>query len=119
VTIPSVPRLVTQALLNAQYKADSINLVAEIDGHVSECAVDTHGSWGVCVAFSTTHAPFILQQVCANCDSSQPRHPLVASACGSTCRRAQFTSHWAALHYACRTTPSRDSDMPGSRPGHV
>jgi len=30
---------------------------------VLRCALDTHGSWGVCVAFKQTRAPFILAQM--------------------------------------------------------
>ena len=37
--------------------------VSELDGHVVECALDTHGSWGVCIAFKQTHAPFVLVQM--------------------------------------------------------
>jgi len=38
-------------------------LVRELHGHVARCALDTHGSWGVCAAYKRTHAPFLLDGV--------------------------------------------------------
>jgi len=57
---------VVQAYLAAAAPAEAESLVSELDGHVVECALDTHGSWGVCVAYSATHAPFLLRQISAS-----------------------------------------------------
>jgi pumilio RNA-binding family len=54
---------VVQALLSALPAPDATNLISELDGHVLETALDTHGSWGVSAAFDHTRAPFILAQV--------------------------------------------------------
>jgi len=56
---------VVQAFLAAAAPAEAEALVSELDGRVVECALDTHGSWGVCVAYSTTRAPFVLRQLSA------------------------------------------------------
>ena len=56
---------VVQAFLAAAAPADAEALVSELDGRVVECALDTHGSWGVCVAYSATRAPFVLRQLSA------------------------------------------------------
>mmetsp|Transcript_25087 Transcript_25087/g.74510 ORF Transcript_25087/g.74510 Transcript_25087/m.74510 type:complete len:407 (+) Transcript_25087:88-1308(+) len=52
---------VVQAFLAAAAPADAEALVSELDGRVVECALDTYGSWGVCVAYSATRAPFVLR----------------------------------------------------------
>merc|ERR1719453_2393981 len=57
---------VVQATISALPAAEAAALVAELDGHVFQCALDTHGSWGVCVAFRATHAPFIVAQMARN-----------------------------------------------------
>merc|ERR1719473_2456914 len=57
---------VVQATINALPQAEAAALVGELDGHVFQCALDTHGSWGVCVAFKATHAPFIVAQMARN-----------------------------------------------------
>lgn len=54
---------VVQALLSALPAADADGLIGELDGHVLEVALDTHGSWGVSAAFERTRAPFILTQI--------------------------------------------------------
>jgi len=54
---------VVQALLSSLPAIDAHTLVAELNGHVLEIALDTHGSWGVSVAFERTCAPFILDEV--------------------------------------------------------
>ena len=54
---------VVQAALASLPFAPAMELTCELDGHILECAMDTHGSWGVCVAFKHTKAPFILQQM--------------------------------------------------------
>lgn len=54
---------VVQAAIASLPAADALRLVSELDSHVLECALDTHGSWGVCVAFKHTHARFILEQM--------------------------------------------------------
>lgn len=54
---------VVQAAFAELPAADGHALVDELDRHVLECALDTHGSWGVCVAFKNSHAPFIVAQV--------------------------------------------------------
>jgi len=43
-------------------------LLHELQGHVTECALDTHGSWGVCAAFSrfSGSASFVLDEVSQN-----------------------------------------------------
>jgi len=56
---------VVQAFLAAAAPADAEALVSELDGRVVECALDTYGSWGVCVAYSATRAPFVLRQLSA------------------------------------------------------
>ena len=56
---------VVQAFLAAAAPADAEALVSELDGRVVECALDTHGSWGVCVAYRATRAPFVLRQLSA------------------------------------------------------
>lgn len=57
---------VVQATLTSLPYADALELTNELDGHILECAMDTHGSWGVCVAFKHTNAPFILNQMSKN-----------------------------------------------------
>tara|TARA_B100000795_G_scaffold259739_1_gene234974 strand:- start:624 stop:1604 length:981 start_codon:yes stop_codon:yes gene_type:complete len=54
---------VVQAAMSALPASETLALVHEIDGHILECSLDTHGSFGVCVSFRHTHAPFILQQL--------------------------------------------------------
>jgi len=54
---------VVQAALAELPAGEAASLAGELDGHVLECALDTHGSWGVCVAFRHTHAPFLVAQV--------------------------------------------------------
>ena len=54
---------VVQAAMSALPASDTLALVHEIDGHILECSLDTHGSFGVCVSFRHTHAPFILAQL--------------------------------------------------------
>jgi len=54
---------VAQAVISALPLTDARELVRELNGHVVECALDTHGSWGVCIAFKHTHAPFVLVQM--------------------------------------------------------
>ena len=56
---------VVQAFLAAAAPAEAEALVSELDGRVVECALDTHGSWGVCVAYSATRAPFVLRELFA------------------------------------------------------
>jgi len=53
---------VVQAALAELPAGEAASLAGELDGHVLECALDTHGSWGVCVAFRHTHAPFLVAQ---------------------------------------------------------
>jgi len=53
---------VVQAAIAELPTAEARALVGELDRHVLECALDTHGSWGICVAFKNTHAPFIVAQ---------------------------------------------------------
>jgi len=57
---------VVQATISALPAADASALVSELDGHVFQCALDTHGSWGVCIAFKRTHLPFIVAQMAKN-----------------------------------------------------
>jgi len=52
-----------QAALASLPYAIAMELTNELDGHILECAMDTHGSWGVCVAFKHTKALFILKQM--------------------------------------------------------
>merc|ERR1712151_595740 len=40
--------------------------VMELQGDVVESALDTHGSWGICIAFEHTRAQFILDEVAEN-----------------------------------------------------
>jgi pumilio RNA-binding family len=54
---------VVQAAFSELPAAEGRALCEELDKHVLECALDTHGSWGVCVAFKNTHAPFIVTQM--------------------------------------------------------
>lgn len=54
---------VLQAALGALPPAGAAALVSELEGHVCEVSLDTNGSWGVCVAFEATCAPFILEEV--------------------------------------------------------
>lgn len=54
---------VVQAALASLPAAAAAGLTSELDGHILECAMDTHGSWGVCIAFKHTKAPFILKQM--------------------------------------------------------
>jgi len=54
---------VVQAAIAALPVQDAKTLVQELDRHVLECALDTHGSWGVCIGYKHTHAPFILEQM--------------------------------------------------------
>merc|ERR1719506_3174170 len=56
---------VVQAVVSALPPADAASLVGELDGRVLECALNTNGSWGVCVAFEKTRAPFVFEQVAA------------------------------------------------------
>ena len=49
--------------MSALPASETLALVHEVDGHILECSLDTHGSFGVCVSFRHTHAPFILQQL--------------------------------------------------------
>ena len=59
---------VVQAAMSALPASDTLALVHEIDGHILECSLDTHGSFGVCVSFRHTHAPFILAQLARQID---------------------------------------------------
>lgn len=54
---------VVQAALASLPPASALELTSELDGHILECAMDTHGSWGVCIAFKHTKALFILKQM--------------------------------------------------------
>ena len=55
-----------QAVIGALPATAALELVGELDGHVLRVALDTHGSWGLSVAFKCTSAPFILEQVARN-----------------------------------------------------
>ena len=48
--------LTVQAAMSALPASETLALVHEIDGHILECSLDTHGSFGVCVSFRHTHA---------------------------------------------------------------
>lgn len=39
-------------------------LIKGLTGSVASCAKHTHASWGICIAFEVTRAPFILSEVC-------------------------------------------------------
>jgi hypothetical protein len=54
---------VVQALLSALPAADAEKFISELDGHVLQTSLDTHGSWGVSAAFECTRAQFILSEV--------------------------------------------------------
>ena len=54
---------VVQTAISELPPSEGRSLVDELDRHVLECALDTHGSWGVCVAFKHTHAAFIVAQM--------------------------------------------------------
>ncbi|KAL1527063.1 hypothetical protein AB1Y20_015747 [Prymnesium parvum] len=54
---------VVQAALASLPPAAAMELTSELDGRILECAMDTHGSWGVCIAFKHTRASFILKQM--------------------------------------------------------
>ena len=77
-----------QAALGALPVSDAALLVEELDGHVLECALDTHGSWGLCLAFERTRAPFILAQV--------TRHVYALSTQQHGCRVVQAVMQAAA-----------------------
>ena len=54
---------VVQAALDALPPSVVGNLIAELQGHVVECAETTNGSWSVVAAFKHTHASFIVAEV--------------------------------------------------------
>lgn len=57
---------VVQAFLQALPAGAALGCVAELGGSVLECALDTHGSWGICVAFEHTRAPFVLHEIASS-----------------------------------------------------
>ena len=59
---PQGSRVVQAALVELPLPA-ATTMVAELQGCVAHCALDTHGSWGICAAYKRTHAPFILAEV--------------------------------------------------------
>jgi len=70
---------VIQAFITALPAATTLDLIGELDdtddGNVLECGLDTHGSWGICLAFQCTRAPFILRQVSAHvCELAIQQH---------------------------------------------
>eukprot|EP00965_Chrysotila_dentata_P084790 2798728-Pleurochrysis_carterae.AAC.2 len=66
---------VVQAFVSALPSSAALKCVQELAGHVPECALDTHGSWGICVAFEHTRAPFMLHEVADNvCELSIQQH---------------------------------------------
>ena len=54
---------VLQAAISSFSLTNVQALVSELDGHVLDCGLDTHGSWGICAAFKRTHASFIVTQM--------------------------------------------------------
>jgi len=60
---------VVQAAVAELPLATAEALVAELRGNVVECALDTHGSWGVCAAYKRTHDAFILEDVVAHIET--------------------------------------------------
>lgn len=65
-------------------------LTEELNGQVVECSLSTHGSWGVCIAFQLTLAPFILHQIAA--------HIFTLGTQQHGCRVVQSVVQAAALH---------------------
>jgi len=59
---PQGSRVVQSAIAELPMTAAAA-LVAEIRGRVLQCALDTHGSWGICAAYKRSHAAFILSDV--------------------------------------------------------
>jgi len=57
---------VVQAAFASLPTAEATLLVGELNGHVVECSLDTHGSWGICAAFKHTRSLFILEQMTAH-----------------------------------------------------
>jgi len=54
---------VVQATLAAVPATLSAPLIGELCGHVYECAVDTHGSWGIVAAFKCSHSVPLLTEI--------------------------------------------------------
>jgi len=57
---------VVQAFLSALPSPIALKCVMELQGDVVESALDTHGSWGICIVFEHTRAQFILDEVAEN-----------------------------------------------------
>lgn len=56
---------VLQAAFEALPPSMASSLVGELQGHVAQVAMRTYGSWSVCTAYKTTHAPFLLAEIAA------------------------------------------------------
>lgn len=59
---------VVQSCMRSFKGSRTQRLARALVGRVTECAIDTHGSWAVCTTFDVTRSAVILAEICASAE---------------------------------------------------